>query len=448
VNEKILLIDDDSSLLRVTEYQLSDAGYKVLTASNGRDGWELFQSENPELILTDLNMPEMEGLELIKKIRGQDQSVPVIVITAFGSIDNALKTTQAGADDYLTKPFSIESLKFSINKNLKIRKLHSENTELKNQLFDRYLPENIIGQSSAIKKMQQLISKLSEVDSTVLILGESGTGKELVARAIHYKSRHSHKPFVAINCASIPENLIESELFGHVRGSFTGAIRDQMGKFESVDDGTLFLDEIGDLNLDLQAKLLRVLQDREFQRIGENKMRKVRARILAATHQDLEKMVKNGTFRQDLFYRLNIVPVSVPPLRERREDIPLLVRHFIQKLEPNRRFSIGDKSMDNLVGYHWPGNVRELENLIERLSILKAGDTIQPDDLMIENVRPITANKNLMLPFPDSGISLEELEKTIILEALKKNRYNQSNTAKFLKIPRHVLIYRMKKYNL
>lgn len=444
----ILLIDDDPSLLRVTEFQLKEAGYEVITAADGNQGWQQFGSKQIDLVLTDINMPGINGLELIRKIRKQDENIPIIIMTAYGSLDNAIQSTQSGADDYLTKPFSFEALQFSINKVLLLREVSSENQRLARELADKYAPEHIVGQSPPMKEIQSTIEKLSDSDATVLILGESGTGKELVARAIHFKSTRHGKAFIAVNCASIPENLMESELFGHVKGAFTGAIRDNEGKFEAANHGTLFLDEIGDLNLDLQAKLLRVLQEHEIQRVGENKVRKIDVRILAATHQNLQKLVQQRLFREDLFYRLNVVPITIPPLRERPSDIPLLIQHFIQKLDAPRKITISPEAMDKLVQYSWPGNIRELENLIERFSILRGGQEITAAEIpggvdsgtLVENV--------LSIPFPEKGVSLEEIEKTVIAEALKRNGYNQTKTAEFLRMPRHVLLYRMKKFGL
>ena len=444
----ILLIDDDRSLLRVTEFQLKEAGFVVLSASDGNQGWRIFNTEEIDLVLTDINMPGMDGLELIRKIRKQDEQIPVIIMTAYGSLDNAIQSTQSGADDYLTKPFSFETLQFSINKALQLRAVNSENKRLKQEIADKYAPENIIGQSPSMKEIQGTIEKVSQSDATVLILGESGTGKELVARAIHYKSRRGTHPFIAVNCASIPENLMESELFGHAKGAFTGAIRDHEGKFEAANGGTLFLDEIGDLNPDLQAKLLRVLQEQEIQRVGENNVRKIDVRILAATHRDMEELVRQRSFREDLYYRLNVVPITVPPLRERKSDIPLLIHHFIQKLDATRRITLSAEAMDKLAQNNWPGNIRELENLIERFSILFAGQEIGPEQLPGQAEQSIVSEEVLNIPFPKEGISLEEIEKTVIAEALKRSDNNQTKAARFLRMPRHVLLYRIKKFGL
>jgi len=299
-----------------------------------------------------------------------------------------------------------------------------------------------------MKELQKTIEKLSSSDATVLILGESGTGKELVARAIHFKSLRKSKPFIAVNCASIPDSLMESELFGHVKGAFTGAIRDNEGKFEAANYGTLFLDEIGDLNLDLQAKLLRVLQEQEIQRVGENQVRKINVRILSATHRNIKELVNDGLFREDLYYRLNVIPLTIPPLRERKSDIPLLIRHFIQKLDPTRKITFSKAAMDKLVYSSWPGNIRELENLIERFSILYSGQEIGDFHLPGQPELNSVSEDVLTIPFPKEGVSLEDIEKTIITEVLKRTNNNKSQAAKFLSIPRHVLLYRMKKFGL
>ncbi len=444
----ILLIDDDQSLLRVTEFQLKEAGHSVHTASDGNKGWELFSSETVDVVLTDINMPGMDGLELIRRIRKQNTDIPIIIMTAYGSLDNAIQSTQSGADDYLTKPFSFDALQFSINKVLQLREVTTENQRLTKELAHKYAPEHIVGQSLPMKEIQSTIEKLSGRNATVLILGESGTGKELLARAIHFKSERHAKPFIAVNCASIPENLMESELFGHVKGAFTGAIRDHEGKFEGANHGTLFLDEIGDLNLDLQAKLLRVLQEQEIQRVGENKVRKIDVRILAATHQNLQELVQQRLFREDLFYRLNVVPITIPPLRERPSDIPLLIQHFIQKLDTPRKITISPKAMDKLVQYTWPGNIRELENLIERFSILYGGQEISSSQIPGQTSPASVVGDTLTIPFPKEGIGLDEIEKMVITEALERNQNNQTKAAEFLRMPRHVLLYRMKKFGL
>ncbi len=444
----ILLIDDDQSLIRVTEYQLKEDGFQVSVARDGKEGWKRFENEHPDLVISDINMPYLNGFELIQKIRKVDTHIPIIIMTAYGSLDNALQSTDSGADDYLTKPFSFQTLKFSIQKCLQLRDTSSENERLKRELYDKFAPENIIGQSEAMKNVMQTVAKLAASDSTVLIYGESGTGKELIARAIHSQSKRSRKPFIAVNCAAIPDNLVESELFGHAKGAFTGAVAETKGKFEAADQGTIFLDEIGDLNLDIQTKLLRVLQEREIGRVGESVVRKVDVRVIAATHRHLQEMVTAGTFRQDLFYRLNVIPLDLPPLRARKADIPLLAQHFVHKLEKERQFKFSAAALEQMVQYDWPGNIRELENLVERFSILNAGTEIQPDQLPWKSIDSSVRDGVLTLPFPEEGVSLEEIEKYVIQQALLKNRNNQTKTAHFLKMPRHTLIYRMKKFGL
>lgn len=444
----VLMIDDDNSLLQVTEYQLKEAGYEVFTASDAYRGHEILTNQQIDIVLTDLNMPGMDGHQLIKKIRKTMPQIPIIVITAYGSLDNAIKTTQSGVNDYLTKPFSIEALLFSIQKNIQLKKLNAENIALKKQLYDKYNPENIIGQSAAMKNLRALIEKVAQSEANVLIRGESGTGKELIARAMHSKSSRKDNPFIPINCASIPANLMESELFGHTKGSFTGAIKDSAGKFEVAQNGSIFFDEIGDLQIDLQGKLLRVIQEREIQRVGENKLRPVNARVLAATHRDLEQMVAQGSFRQDLFYRLNVVPVIAPPLREHAEDIPLLLNHFIQKLEPPKRFVLSDEAMAALTNHSWLGNIRELENLVERLSILHPDQIIGIENLPIQQPTLPESGEQFTIMLPKDGIALHDIEKRVIEISLQRNNYNQSKAAEFLKVPRHILLYRIKKLGI
>jgi two-component system NtrC family response regulator len=448
MNPFILLVDDDRSLLRVTEFQLQEAGYRVITAGNGPDGLKQLSAQKFDLLITDLNMPGMDGIALVQSARRQWPNLPIIVITAYGSVDNAIRATQSGINDYLTKPFSIEALRFVIDRNMHLQKLRDENQQLKKELYDRYAPENIIGQSSMIKNLLEIVDKAAASGATVLITGESGSGKELIARALHQKSARKNQPFIAINCAAIPENLMESELFGHLRGAFTGAIRDYAGKFELADGGTIFLDEIGDLPVEMQAKLLRVLQEHEIQRVGDARLRRIDVRVLAATNRNLQEILKQGRFREDLYYRLNVLPLHIPPLRQRREDIPILLHHFIRKMEPSRRITLSEKAMEALVNYDWPGNVRELENVVERMAILYPGKRIEAGLLPFHAQPLLFSGGQLVIPFPDAGIAYAELERRIILHALQINHFNQSKTADYLKIPRHILLYRMKKLDI
>ena len=444
----ILLIDDDINLCKVIGYQLEKQGFRITTAHRGKEGLELFNQKDIDVVLTDIQMPDITGIEVLQKIRQQDKRVVIILITAYGSVDNALEACKIGADDYITKPFGQEQLLFVIEKALRFKKLLKENDELRNELAGKFRFDNMVVKSKVMHEVIQSARKVAQSDATVLILGESGTGKELLARAIHFNSPRRDKPFIIVNCPSIPENLIESELFGHIRGAFTGAIRDRKGKFELADGGTLFLDEIGDLQESVQAKLLRVLQEQEFERLGDSRVIQVNVRLIAATNKNLEKLTAEGQFREDLYYRLSVVPITIPPLRDRKEDIPYLVNHFIQQFSKGVDILISEEVNQAFQKYHWPGNIRELENTIERALVLGSGTEIN-----IQNITPHISQK------PEKGetevieelfddLSLEKVERKIIMLALQKARGNQSKAANLLKIPRHVLLYRMKKWNI
>ncbi|MFQ5865352.1 MAG: sigma-54-dependent transcriptional regulator [bacterium] len=443
---RILLIDDDESLLQVTAHHLKQAGCQVTTAMNGEEGMEKFKDGSFEVVITDLALPKMNGIEVLKGVRRLNKEVAVIIITAFGTIENAIEACTLGADDYLTKPFSREQLRFVMEKALRLRNLKAENVQLKSELLEKYDFSNIVAKSGKMQEVLKMVGRVAESDATVLILGESGTGKELVARAIHYNSARKDRAFITVNCPSIPENLLESELFGHVRGAFTGATKDRRGKFEQAGGGTIFLDEIGDLKPELQAKLLRVLQEKEIERVGGDKPIKVDIRILAATNQDLEARVKAGAFREDLYYRLTVVPILIPPLRVRKEEIPYLIDHFLYKFAKGRRLQMSEKVMEALMAYDWPGNVRELENAVERAAILTTTEMITPDVLppQLRTTRGEIMEGNI-IRIPDEGMALEQIERQCIKIALEKSNGNQSRAAKFLQIPRHILLYRMKK---
>lgn len=442
---KILLIDDDENLCRVMAHQLKQMNYKVKTAQTGEEGLRIFKTESFDVILSDINLPGISGMDVLAKIREKDKNVIFILITAYGSVENAVAASKIGADDYLTKPFGKEAMRFVIEKALRFRQLRQENLRLKVELSHKFGFEALVGRSPKMEALIQMAARIALSESTVLILGESGTGKELLARGIHANSTRRNGPFVTVNCPSIPEQLLESELFGHVKGSFTGALKDRRGKFEMAAGGTIFLDEIGDLKFDLQSKLLRVLQEREIERVGESKPIPVDVRIIAATNKNLEQMMKNGEFREDLYYRLRVLPLEIPPLRERREDIVPLVHHFLEKYANGAEFTILPETLGLLEKYDWPGNVRELENVIERAVVLSPYAIISPDLLPpeIQNQR-LEQGKSAR----DSDKTLPQMEENAIREALRKTGGNRSQAAKLLGIPRHVLLYRLKKYGM
>ncbi len=445
---KVLLIDDDINLCKVLAYQLEKNGFIVRTANNGNVGMKLFNKESFDIVITDIQMPDISGIDVLRKIRAINDQVIVIIITAHGSVDNAIEACRLGADDYLAKPFGQEQLLFIIEKAVQLHQLQEENALLKQEVTGKYKFENMIANSARMQEVLKLTTLVAKSNATVLITGESGTGKELIARAIHYNSPRKAKPLITVNCPSIPENLIESELFGHVKGAFTGAIKDRKGQFEQADGGSIFLDEIGDLRENLQAKLLRVLQEHEFQRIGDSKTIKVDVRIIAATNRDLEQLLKEKKFREDLYYRLSVVPIKIAPLRERKEEIPFLVDFFINRYGVGNKFKISGEALKSLQDYEWPGNVRELENIIERILALATNSEITvaniPDHISGRFHEPSGTTFNI----PEEGIALEALERMVIKEILQRTGGNRSKTARMLQIPRHVLLYRLKKFGL
>ena len=444
----ILLIDDDPSLRRVIEYSLVESGYSVLPAASGEEGLVLFQKGPCDAVITDITMPGISGLEVLAKVRQADLNVPVIIITAYGTIESAVSAMKQGAFDYITKPFNRDELRITLERALKMRRLEKENVRLRAEVIDRYRFDGIVGDSERLREVIALAGRVAPSDATVLVTGESGTGKELLARGIHYNSSRAEGPFIAVNCAAIPEQLIESELFGHVKGAFTGAVRDREGKFEQADGGTLFLDEIGDLRVDLQAKILRALQERIIDRVGGMKQVDLDVRVIAATNKDLERAVREGAFREDLYYRLSVVILQMPPLRERKGDIPLLAEHFLKKFNSGSALRLAPDALALLASYGWPGNVRELENAMERASVLKKSDTITREDLPEKLGRTTARASEVLLNLPEGGLSLEELEKDLILKALEKHKGNQTRAAEYLRITRPTLIYRMEKYGL
>ena len=447
----VLVIDDDESLRRILEYNLREDGYDVVTAATGIEGLQLFQDRPVDLVLTDVRMPEMDGVDVLARLKAIQADLPVIMLTAHGTITSAVEAMKLGAFDYLTKPFERERLKAVVRKALEMAALTSENRQLRQVIAERFSFASMIAGSRAMRAVTDTASRVAQADTTVLLEGESGTGKELLAKAIHFHSSRSRGPFVTINCGAIPEQLLESELFGHRRGSFTGAVADKKGKFEAADRGTIFLDEIGELPLMLQVKILRVLQEREVDRVGDTRPIKVDVRVIAATNRDLEKMIADGGFRDDLYYRLAVVSIRMPPLRERADDIPLLVDHFLNK--HTERLGKPRPEVDKVVyaafnRHAWPGNIRELENVIERALVLDRDGRIGIDDL---SGRLRTADQHvgtLRMELPDEGISLEEVEKELLLAALQKHNWNQTRAAHYLKITRSTLLYRMQKFGL
>lgn len=445
----ILLVDDDESFCKVLEYNLREIGYQVIPSHSGEEAIEVFREKEVDLVLTDIQMPGMSGLELLYEVKRLNPEMLVIIITAFGSVDTAVDAMKNGAFDYITKPFNRDELHLTIEKAFQMMRLSNENLRLHQQLVERFSFSNIIGGSKKMQELFEMAGRVAHTDSTVLISGESGTGKELIARAIHFNSNRRDKNFVAVNCSSIPETLLESELFGYIKGAFTGAVKDKEGRFELADGGTLFLDEVRDLPIELQPKLLRVLQEKEIDKIGGSRPVKIDVRIIAATNRSLEDAVKSGEFREDLYYRLSVVPLTVPPLRERKDDIPLLIQHFLHKFNAGP-CKIDAEVMAAFKMFHWPGNIRELENVIERALVLgqdKGRITLQD---IPENIgrKDISQVERLLIDIPDEGIQLEEVEKGLILYALKIKNHNQTQAANFLGITRQTLIYRMEKYGI
>lgn len=450
-NAPILVVDDDASQRRLIEFWLQEEGYAVITADDGRAGLHAFEQKSPCLVITDLRMPGLDGLDLLGRIKGTNQDVPVILITAFGTVGNAVDAMKLGAADYILKPLNPDELKLSVHRALERKQLVDENLYLRDFAKTAFRFENLIGQSRKMRDVFDVATQVARRDSTVLLTGESGTGKELLAKAIHQNSLREKKPFVTINCGAIPENLIESELFGHRKGSFTGALTDRVGKFEAANEGTIFLDEIGDLTLNLQIRLLRVIQEREIDKIGYPHPVKVNVRILAATHRNLRAMVEDNQFREDLFYRLSVVTINLPPLRERKEDIPRLVEHFLKKHCSRYQIpvpAISDEALEALAQHSWPGNVRELENVVEHLVVLGRSDVIKPEQLPTDIRQTKSRIGSIGLKLPDEGIDLEEVEKEILLQALEKHQWHQTNAARYLNISRKTLIYRMEKFGL
>ena len=453
---QILVVDDEETQRRMLQKLLMREGYGVRMASGGKDALEKLKKAQTDVVVTDIRMPDMDGLELFREIRQLDSNIPVILITAYGSIQSAVKAMADGAFYYITKPMTplkIKQLKSLIKASVVDRGIFDERADTWEETGDKYGFGGMVGQSDEMRKIYNALQKVAKSDITVLLLGETGTGKELAARAIHYNSARKHQPFRKVSCASMPEALLESTLFGHEKGAYTGADVRRIGMFESADKGTIFLDEIGEISQNVQIKLLRFLQERRLERVGGTEVIEVDARVVAATNIDMEKAVQEGKFRKDLYYRLNVVPIRMPPLRDRKEDIPLLVEHFLEKYRAKSDGKVkkmSPEALELLEQHDWPGNVRELENSIERAIIMGEGDVIRPADLplAVQDNLPNTDFEGIIDEIPTHGISLDQLEKELMIKALKKTDGNQTAAARILGISRRQLQYRMEKHGI
>ncbi|MCK4494864.1 MAG: sigma-54-dependent Fis family transcriptional regulator [Candidatus Aminicenantes bacterium] len=444
----ILIIDDDETILDSCSQVLKREGHIVKGAKDGEKGLELFKKEFFHIVLLDLKLPGLDGMEVLSVIKEESPETPVIIITGFASIDSAVESIKRGAFDYLAKPFNPEELRIITKKALESRKIFFENIYLRTELEKKIEFNMVVGKSKDMEKVLDIVTRVSPTESTVLITGESGTGKELIAREIHNHSLRKYAPFVVVDCGALVETLFESELFGHVKGSFTGAFETKHGRFEVANGGTIFLDEISNISLNIQANLLRVIQEREITRVGSTKPIKVDVRILAATNENLADLVRKGKFREDLFYRLSVVPIHLPLLKERKEDIPLLVDHFLHKYNKRSKKKINKVSQTikkALMKYDWPGNIRELENTIERAVVLSKSDEIELEDLVYHGIR---SGSSLLDPTDGRYKTLDEIEKEYIKTVLQAQFGNKSKTAKILGIDRKTLHAKIKKYNI
>jgi len=442
----LLIVEDEPKMLRLLELNLTEDGHSVVTAGDAERGAKILRQEKIDLVLTDLKLPGMNGLEFLQEVKRTNALLPVVVMTAFGTVETAVEAMKAGASDYVLKPFSLEEIKLIIQKELAVNRLLEENRSLREALGKRYEFQNIVARSPRMQEVLGHVERVAPTNSTVLLGGESGVGKDLIARAIHQHSRRASGPFVKINCTVIPENLLESELFGYEKGAFTGAVNSKPGKFELADKGTIFLDEIGDVPPGIQVKLLNVLQERQFERLGSTKTVKVDVRLVAATNRDLRAALEQGTFREDLYYRLNVVPISIPPLREHKEDVPFLVDHFIARFVPDSGKSIRGitpEALQRLIQFHWPGNVRELENIIERAVAYSTGSLLTLEDIRLD-IAPAKASNGGVSFLPD-GMSLDQYEDELVKEALRRANGNKSQAARLLGLSRNALRYRLSK---
>ena len=442
-SETILLVEDDPTGRELGQYNLQQGGYIVDLAVDGAEAMGCFSSRRHDLVVTDLRMPGASGMQVLGHVRALAPDVPVVVITAHGSVEAAVQAMRAGAHDFIQKPFSRDVLLITVERALTHRRLALENRALRRQSAG--VEREVVHASTVMSELLATVDRVANSDATVLVSGESGTGKELIARRLHARSTRGDGPFVAVSCAAIPAELLESELFGHVQGAFTGASRERTGRFRQATGGTLFLDEVGELPLPLQGKLLRVVQERMVDVVGADAPVAVDVRLVAATNQSLGQMVAEGTFREDLFYRLNVVELRAPPLRERPEDVPPLARHFVSRFAGHREIHLPATVLKALEELPWPGNVRELENACERLVVLCDGEAVSLEDLPPP---ALAAPGDEWPPLPPDGLSLVDLERRVIQRALAENRGNVSRTARYLRIPRHVLAYRLEKYGI
>ena len=444
----ILIVEDEAKMRRLLELNLGEEGFTTFSAGDAEAGLKLLRDNHIDLVVTDLKLPGMDGLEFLQTIKRQNAALPVVVMTAFGSVETAVEAMKAGAADYVLKPFSLAEMQLVIHKELDVRNLREENRSLREALGKRFSHPNVVARSPKMQEVLATVERVAPTNATVLLGGESGVGKDLIARAIHEKSRRASGPFLKINSTAIPENLLESELFGFEKGAFTGAVASKPGKFELADKGTLFLDEIGDVPPATQVKLLRVLQEREFERLGGTKTVKVDVRLIAATNRDLREALEQGTFREDLYYRLNVVPIDIAPLRERKEDIPDLVNLFVSRCGESGKVMEGitPQAMQILVNYHWPGNVRELQNIIERACALSKGSLLEAGDIHID-VRPSKPGNGAPGFLPE-GMTLEQWEDEMVQEALRRANGNKSQAARLLGLSRNALRYRLSKIGI
>ena len=446
----LLFIDDEAALRGLMAERLTERGFEVVEADSGERALELLDQFAFDIVITDLRLPGIDGSRVIEAARERYPGIVAIVITGFGTVKDAVDAIKRGASDFIAKPFQFDELMHVLQKAMEQRRLTTENAYLRSQLEERHQFGNILGHSRPMQKLFHLLESVARSNSTILITGETGTGKEVVARAIHHNGARKSQRFVALNCSAIPETLLEAELFGHVRGAFTGAVGARQGRFEQAHKGTLFLDEVGTMSTALQMKLLRALQEREFERIGDSQTIKVDVRVIAATNSELSKMVAEGTFREDLYYRLHVIPIQLPPLRERRDDIPVLVKHFLEKFAPGTAMQVSQGAMRALMAYQWPGNVRQLENAIERAVALGAGRReIAITDLPSEVQTTPETTETPFVDFPDSGLDLPaylaKIERDLIQRSLDRTGGNRNKAAELLRIKRTTLVEKLKR---